>query len=222
MNKLNDIDENLNQKDHVDILERSRQTLENIMTVVSRRLSLGQMLETSTNDVTITVKKDVLEGIFQSRSKPGASFIDFGHELQQRYSAAWDCSDDSLLTCSGVIILIQHYEGTMEHLMLGDNIIQSADMLDVYLANPKTGEILDVTNLTVPVTITFPLFSGPPLNSEVYCYYWDNDHNAWSRSGVHSLVNESRATVKCNTTHLTQFTVLSVAQEMMSSYYPNI
>ncbi len=71
-----------------------------------------------------------------------------------------------------------------------------------------TDEQLNVTDLSTPIELTFPLTVGL-TNVEYSCVYWDTSSDAWSTSGL-TTTDSGGGNIVCSTTHLTVFTVLGI------------
>ncbi|XP_077978788.1 uncharacterized protein LOC144434208 [Glandiceps talaboti] len=118
--KANQIAGGLRSEQYSDIIDRTRDTIMDMVVMRTRRLLFGQMFEIKTEDMTITVKKDTLNGVFHSRSTAGPAIIQFGSELEQQvlYSI-----DHVLYTIDKILYLIA-------------NVLNMIDSLDSLFNKP--------------------------------------------------------------------------------------
>ncbi|XP_054758721.2 uncharacterized protein LOC129264802 [Lytechinus pictus] len=206
--QLATIGDGLTATDNGPMLNKINKITSKITTSMTGALALGApRQEIISADVTVGVMRALLTGSFESASSgSGAATIDFGSELNSLYGSAWDCADGE--TCSGVTITFSHYSTSNDPFSMDQDDVdnRAADIIGIELSNPSTGSTLNVSGLTTPVTISFPLTIS--LTGVSYgCVYWDSDLDDWSTDGMTSTTVDD-STVSCESTHLTEFTIM--------------
>ncbi|XP_071499141.1 uncharacterized protein [Diadema antillarum] len=224
LSQLEVIGEGLTAADNEAMLSKISNIVNKLGNSLRGGLTLGApRQELSSGDVTVGVLRSLLTGTFSStESGAGAVSIDFGSELSALFGNAWTCATGE--TCSGVTITFSHYATTYDPFSVDADDVsnRAADIISIELSNPSTGSAINVTGLSTPVTLTFPL--SVSLTGVTYdCVYWDSSASDWSTSGI-STTEVDGSTMQCQSTHLTDFTVMGTpipSTEPSSTADPN-
>jgi len=208
----------LNATIHGSLLATITSLTDSLSQAQLNELQLGAAaLETASSTQTSSVQRAIPTGTFYTKSTGGNS-VDFGSSLGDIFSADWACSSG---TCSGVTVSFNHWETGQDDFSLTeeDRANVAADITDIALLDPASGEELTIANLTERINISMTL-TQPQAGKTYECRYWNTATQTWEADGLETVLNSDDATVViCLTDHLTAFTVLSV--ESASSAAPS-
>ncbi|XP_072031498.1 uncharacterized protein [Amphiura filiformis] len=207
LEKVSEICSGLDPASNANDLDKCKTVHEMLLGSLTSDLILGGgVVQVVNNDVTLGIQKTLLDGELNSKTGANSVVIDFGSQVDGMFGAAWSCSSGD--ACSGVTLKISHYNTDVDTYSktTDDKNNRAADIIDIKLADPDSDDQIDITGLTTPVELTFPLTAGL-TNVEYSCVYWDTTNEAWSTSSV-TTTDSGDGNVICATTHLTVFTVL--------------
>jgi hypothetical protein len=209
LDKATEIRRSLNATHYASVIATITTLTDSLSQAQLNELQLGAAaLETISSARTSSVQRAIPSGVFTSKST-GGNTVDFGSVLESRYSADWACSSGS---CSGVTVSFDHWETGQDEFSLtaADRARVAADITDIKLLDPVSGEELTIANLTERITITLSI-TLPQSDKTYECHYWDTVNQAWSSDGLETVLNQNNSDeVECLTDHLTAFTVLAV------------
>ncbi len=80
-------------------------------------------------------------------------------------------------------------------------------MIDIALSNPETGDDLTVSSLTTPISFNMTV-DEPKPGFQLKCVHFNTVANKWEDSGM-KTTKTSKNVVKCESTHLTAFAVIT-------------
>ncbi|XP_022108597.1 uncharacterized protein LOC110988924 [Acanthaster planci] len=216
LDKATEIRRSLNATHYANVIATITTLTDSLSQAQLSQLELGAVaLETTSSAMTSSVQRAIPNGIFRSKSS-GGNAVDFGSALASRFSADWACSTGS---CSGVTVSFEHWETGQDEFSLtaADQARVAADITDIKLLDPSSGEELTIANLTERISITLSV-TLPQAGKTYECHYWDTVGQAWSNDGLETVLNASSSSeVECLTDHLTAFTLLTVDEPTSDS-----
>ncbi|XP_071957020.1 uncharacterized protein [Antedon mediterranea] len=172
---------------------------------ILRGLAFGEKFEKETSDSKISIMRTQLTETVQSHSGEGSISVNFGNALREKYGTDWACADGK--TCSDVSVKMLQYTIDYTSVSVEDAQTLIADVIDVALADPETGEELDVSDLETPVTIVIPIRDEIPEGKRAVAKYMDKNTWTWKKDGIETTISDDKRLVTCMATHLTEFTV---------------
>ncbi|KAF6024848.1 hypothetical protein EB796_016846 [Bugula neritina] len=136
-----------------------------------------------------------------------AAMFEIGQHMQDLYSE-WNCTDEN--NCLGGCLATGQL--SYDALTATSEAIQPlistrySDIIAIHLVNPVTYELVEVTDMLVPMKLTIPLTSDPDFTTYQYvCRNWDYDNVDWSEDGCEAAMLDNStdawtATCYCYTT----------------------
>ncbi|XP_033114355.1 uncharacterized protein LOC117114776 [Anneissia japonica] len=207
LSSLSDAAEGINPQEDRELADEIKSAQRLVLRKLSRGLSFEDEIEEETSDVNFKAVRSQLGDRLSTYTGDGAASVNFGETLKERFATDWDCDDDR--TCSDVIVKFSHYKDGVDLSSFNEEDAQTviADIIDISIANPETGDDIEISDLQTPVTIDIPIKEIPEGKRPVG-KFMNKETSAWDSEGVETTVSEDRRTVTIASTHLTEFTVV--------------
>ncbi|XP_033123601.1 uncharacterized protein LOC117122201 [Anneissia japonica] len=211
LQRLTEIRSNLDPTFNANMLTSIGSLQDTLLSSQAVDLVLGEEPQVmSTSDVTTSIAKAILGGTFTTSSSATAATVNFGSQLESIYGGAWSCNSE---TCSGVTVIFLNYADDVDYLSTTDDDknTRASSIINIKLADPNSGEEIEISDLTDPITMTIPL-TNAQADVTYVCRYWNTTHGVWSDDSM-ATGSVSSTDVQCQSYHLTNFAVFAVPIE---------